>query len=30
MLSICVVNGNAAARLGMQVGDPLEVYFTDG
>jgi len=27
MLSICVVNGNAAARLGVQIGDPLEVHF---
>jgi hypothetical protein len=28
-LSICVVNGNAAARLGVGIGDPLEVHLTD-
>jgi hypothetical protein len=29
MLSICVVNGDAAARLGVKIGDLLEVHFTD-
>lgn len=29
MLSICVVNGSAAARLGAQVGDTLEVHVAD-
>jgi len=29
MLSICVVNSNAAARLGVKIGDPLEVRFDE-
>jgi hypothetical protein len=27
MLSICVVNGDAAARLGVKIGDLLEIHF---
>jgi hypothetical protein len=29
MLSICVVNGNAATRLGVVIGDPLEARFDE-
>ena len=29
MLSICVVNGNAAARLGVKIGEPLEARFDE-